>query len=332
MSDGAPDQVFRGYTGESEHPNWTAAVRATEAEIISNAGAVAYALYFHSSAGATENYSDVFGEGTFPYLVTVNDSPAISEFAVNPWKQWGYSVAARSISTLLGFSWVNDVQVIAHNPSGSVRSVVISGIRSGRHVVDEVGGVDLQTALGLPSAVYEVVVDARFTDVPSGHLFAGEVTGLLELGITQGCTPTTFCPEAPVTRGEMAAFLVRALDLEPLGDSTDLFSDDDGSVFQADIEILQGHGITNGCSVTEFCPEESVTRGEMAAFLVRAFKLPASTQDPFSDDDGTVFESDVAALDASGVTNGCAVLLYCPDRVVTRGEMAAFLVRALALP
>ena len=130
----------------------------------------------------------------------------------------------------------------------------------------------------------------------------------------------------------MAAFLVRALDLEPLGDSTDPFTDDDGSVFEADIEILQGHGISNGCSVTEFCPEESLTRGEMAAFLVRAFKLPASTQDPFSDDDGTVFESDVAALGTSGVTSGCATRLYCPDRAVTRGEMAAFLIRALALP
>jgi hypothetical protein len=330
MSDDASDQVFRGYTGESEHPNWASAVQASEAEVISIAGAVASGLYFHSSAGATENYSDVFSEGTFPYLVSVNDSPAISDLADNPLRQWGYSVAARSISTLFNFSWVNDVQAIAHNSTGSVRSVAISGIRSGRPVVDEVGGVELQAALGLPSAVYELVVDSRFTDVTSGHLFAGEVTGLVELGITRGCTQTTFCPEESVTRGEMAAFLVRSLDLKPLDGPTDSFTDDDGSAFEADIEILQGHGITNGCTTTKFCPTEVVTRGEMAAFLVRAFKLSASTHDPFSDDDGTVFESDVAALDASGVTSGCATRLYCPDRSVTRGEMAAFLIRALA--
>ena len=332
ITDDASDRVFRGYTGESDHPNWVSAVRATEAEVISDAGAVAYGLYFHSSAGATENYSDVFSEGTFPYLMSVNDSPAISDLVDNPLRRWGYSVKARSISTLFNVSWVNDVQVTAHNPTGSVRSVAISGIRSGRPVVDEVGGVDLQMALGLPSAVYEVVVDERFTDVPPGHLFAGEVTGLVELGITRGCTPTTFCPEESVTRGEMAAFLVRALDLKLLGSPTDSFTDDDGSTFEADIEILQGHDITNGCTTTEFCPTEVVTRGEMAAFLVRAFKFPTSTHDPFSDDDGTVFESDVAALDASGVTSGCAPQLYCPDRAVTRGEVAAFLIRALALP
>ena len=331
MSDGASDQVFRGYTGESEHPNWVSAVQDSAAEVISYAGDVAYGLYFHSSAGATENYSDVFSEGTFPYLVSVNDSPAISDFADNPLRQWGYLVAANSISTLFSFSWVNDVQVIANNPTGTVRSVAISGIRSGRPVVDEVGGVDFQTALGLPSAVYEVVVDARFTDVPSGHLFAGEVTGLLELGITQGCTPTTFCPEAPVTRGEMAAFLVRTLDLEPVDGFVDPFYDDDGSSFEADIEILRGHGITNGCSAAEFCPTETVTRGEMAAFLVRAFDLSISPGDSFSDDDDSVFETEIEALAASGVTSGCTQGRFCPSRPVTRGEMAAFLVRALAL-
>jgi hypothetical protein len=330
MSDDASDQVFRGYTGESEHPNWASAVQASEAEVISIAGAVAYGLYFHSSAGATENYSDVFSEGTFPYLLSVNDSPAISDFANNPWRRWGYSVAAKSISTLFGFSWVNDVQVIAHNSTGSVRSVAISGIRSGRPVVDEVGGVDLQTALGLPSAVYEVGVDTRFADVASGHLFAGEVAGLVELGITRGCTPTTFCPEESVTRGEMAAFLVRALDLKPLDGSTDSFTDDDGSAFEADIEILQGHGITNGCTTTKFCPTEVVTRGEVAAFLVRAFDLSISTGDSFSDDDDSVFQTEIEALAASGVTSGCSQGRFCPSRPVTRGEMAAFLVRALA--
>jgi hypothetical protein len=145
--------------------------------------------------------------------------------------------------------------------------------------------------------VYEVGVDTRFADVASGHLFAGEVAGLVELGITRGCTPTTFCPEESVTRGEMAAFLVRALDLKPLDGPTDPFTDDDGSVFEADIEILCEHGITNGCSATEFCPMETVTREEMAAFLVRAFDLPVSTGNSFSDDDGSVFQTEIESFE-----------------------------------
>ena len=83
-----------------------------------------------------------------------------------------------------------------------------------------------------------------------------------------------FCPDAAVTRGEMAAFLVRALDLVGAGGRD--FVDDDGSVFEADIERLSAAGITKGCNPPvndRFCPRAAVTRGEMAAFLVRAFGL-----------------------------------------------------------
>ncbi|SVD85422.1 uncharacterized protein METZ01_LOCUS438276, partial [marine metagenome] len=76
------------------------------------------------------------------------------------------------------------------------------------------------------------------------------------------------CPDRAVTRGEMAAFLVRALDLTPMT-AGDPFTDDDGSLFETDIETLRSHGITAGCTTTTFCPDRAVTRGEMAAFLVR---------------------------------------------------------------
>jgi hypothetical protein len=69
----------------------------------------------------------------------------------------------------------------------------------------------------------------------------------------------------------MAAFLVRALGLTDQG-TTD-FIDDNGSIFEADIEKLAAAGITKGCNPpdnTKFCPGDHVTRGQMAAFLNRA--------------------------------------------------------------
>jgi hypothetical protein len=70
----------------------------------------------------------------------------------------------------------------------------------------------------------------------------------------------------------------------------------------------------------------------MAAFLTRALQLPAGTPDTFTDDDDSVFEADIDALAASGVTKGCNPPhndMYCPNNPVTRGQMAAFLYRAL---
>jgi uncharacterized protein YbjT (DUF2867 family) len=133
----------------------------------------------------------------------------------------------------------------------------------------------------------------------------------------------------------MAAFLVRALGLLA-GDTLD-FVDDNDSVFEADIEKLAAAGITLGCNPPandRFCPDQPVTRGQMAAFLVRALDLPAGASVDFVDDDGSVFEADIEKLAAAGITLGCnppANDRFCPDQPVTRGQMAAFLRRALAL-
>jgi hypothetical protein len=70
----------------------------------------------------------------------------------------------------------------------------------------------------------------------------------------------------------------------------------------------------------------------MAAFLKRAFSLPTTTTDFFGDDDGSVFENDINAIAAAGITLGCNPPVndsYCPTANVTREQMASFLVRAV---
>jgi hypothetical protein len=70
----------------------------------------------------------------------------------------------------------------------------------------------------------------------------------------------------------------------------------------------------------------------MASFLARALHLPPTATDHFSDDDGTTHEADINRIAEAGITSGCGGDNYCPDRNVTRAEMATFLVRALTLP
>lgn len=169
-----------------------------------------------------------------------------------------------------------------------------------------------------------------------GNVHEGNISKLEFSGITRGCNPPLndlFCPDKTVTRGQMAAFLVRALGLD--GSAEDYFSDDDDSVFQADINALAASGITSGCSATEFCPNRGVTRGQMAAFLDRALNLPATSPDWFDDDNDSIFRDSIDRLAASGITSGCnppANTNFCPTKNVTRAQMASFLSRALDLP
>ena len=112
----------------------------------------------------------------------------------------------------------------------------------------------------------------RFVD-DDDSVYEADIEWLAGEGITKGCNPPRndwFCPEEAVTRGQMAAFLVRALGLEAASNG---FVDDEGSVFEADIGALAGAGVTKGCNPPRndwFCPDDPVTRGQMAAFLHRA--------------------------------------------------------------
>ncbi len=113
------------------------------------------------------------------------------------------------------------------------------------------------------------------------------------------------------------------------------FSDDDGNIHEGSIEAIAAAGITKGCNPPTndlYCPSDTVNRGQMAAFLTRALGLTERLDNPFADDDGSIFEADIERMAAAGITKGCNPPtndMFCPDNSVTRGQMAAFLVRAL---
>lgn len=115
------------------------------------------------------------------------------------------------------------------------------------------------------------------------------------------------------------------------------FTDTLGDTFYSDIEWAAERGLTQGCNPpdnTEFCTDDPVTRGQMAAFIRRYLKLPAATRDHFTDDDGSTFEEDINRLAEAGITKGCNPPVndrFCPEDATTREQMAAFLVRALGL-
>ena len=178
----------------------------------------------------------------------------------------------------------------------------------------------------------------QFDDVPDDHTFHDDIGWLGDTDITRGCNPPDndeFCPDDPVTRGQTAAFFVRALGLTSTEGATDFDDVPDTHTFQNDIARLSAAGITKGCNPPdndEFCPERTLTRGEMAAFFVRGLGLTETEgATDFVDTDDSTFVDDIAKLSATGITRGCNPPendMFCPDREITRGEIAAFFNRA----
>ena len=178
----------------------------------------------------------------------------------------------------------------------------------------------------------ESVEQQAFTDT-AGSVFRGAIDELAARRITLGCNPpanTRFCPDNPVTRGQMAIFIVRAFNLGPA--SADFFSDDNGKVYEDAANRLAQAGLTQGCGPGRYCGDNTISRGEMAAFLSRARNLPTSSTDHFVDDNNSIFEPGINKVADARITLGCnppANTEFCPNDNVTRGQMAAFLIRAL---
>ena len=174
-----------------------------------------------------------------------------------------------------------------------------------------------------------------FEDSGSGT-HGPNIDALAEMGVFEGteCGVGLFCPGESVSRWVMAVWLVRVLDgADPEAGGGSRFVDVDANAWwSAHVERLAELKVTLGCAVAmSFCPDDPVTRGQMASFLVRAFDLEAGPDAGFVDVDGGVHGANINALAASGVTKGCELdpPRYCPSGQTKRSHMATFLKRGI---
>lgn len=186
-------------------------------------------------------------------------------------------------------------------------------------------------------SVFTVYQSVDFMDVPPAHLFYTEISKIYARGITVGCTGTTFCPDDPVTREQMAAFIIRALgDFNPPTPAQQRFGDvPPANSFYAFIDEMAVRQITVGCGGGNYCPASPVTREQMAAFIIRAlgeFNPPPPASQRFLDvPPSNPFYDFIDRMAVLNITLGCGGGSYCPGQSVTRAQMAAFLVRAFNL-
>ena len=181
---------------------------------------------------------------------------------------------------------------------------------------------------------------ADFTDVPRSHLFHNAVEKIFRAGITSGCGLGNYCPDAPVTRAQMAVFLLKGKhgrSYRPPPQTGNVFNDVPLGTFLGNwIERLAAEGITKGCAGGNYCPDDPVTREAMAVFLLRA--KHGSSWHPrtalgtvFNDVPPGPFADWIEQLADERITSGCGGGNYCPGQPVTRGQMAVFLAKTFGL-
>jgi hypothetical protein len=140
-----------------------------------------------------------------------------------------------------------------------------------------------------------------------------------------GIMPSSTVASAPLTRGQMATLIQRALKL-PAGDAS-RFSD--AGTHASAIGAVAAAGIAGGYPDGTFRPDERVSRGQMASFLTKAFALPAGTPPRFSDTATSAHRTGIGAVTSAGIAQGYADGTFRPSATVTHGQVATFLVRAL---
>ncbi|MBA2279945.1 MAG: S8 family serine peptidase [Actinomycetota bacterium] len=184
----------------------------------------------------------------------------------------------------------------------------------------------------------ETTPEPSFSDL-DGSVRAAAVGCVAWWGVAAGRTASTFDPGGSMTRAQLASFVARLLEVSGVtlpSSPPDAFTDDDTSVHQHRINQLATLGVVKGRTATTYAPGATVTRAEMATFLVRAHDLVADAplpvgRDRFTDDDGSVHEANIDKVAGVGLTAGTSATTFAPTAPVLRGQMATFLARTLDL-
>lgn len=171
--------------------------------------------------------------------------------------------------------------------------------------------------------------NAPFNDI-SQSIYRNYINWNYKVGITTGYTPTTYNPDANVTRGEMSVFISRLAGSPSYNPPFNVYND--VNQYKNQILWLTAANISNG-TAPYYNPNGNVTRGQMAAFLHRTAKAmgkaPTSGtySSPFTDINNHMFKNDINWLKSKGITTGYTPTTFRPDASITRGEMAAFIYR-----
>jgi hypothetical protein len=305
---------------------------------------VATAGTYYARVRISPSATGTTGAGDYLLSISLNCVAACAVSISPPSKSFSASAGTGSVNVTAtnGCSWTagtNDSFInITSGSTGNGNGTVNYTVAANNANTPRTGNITIA------NQTFPVLQGATFLDVPVDYPFYTEIGKLSARGVTLGCGGGNYCPDASVTREQMAAFIIRALGMpNPPTPSQQRFADvPPSNPFYAFIEEMAIRGITLGCGTNGqgqplYCPSSPVTREQMAAFIIRAlgeFNPPTPQSQRFNDvPPSNIFYNFIDRMAVLQITLGCSVSppLYCPSNSVTRGQMAAFLVRAFGL-
>lgn len=192
--------------------------------------------------------------------------------------------------------------------------------------------------LTLFSSLTTTFAATKFTDVPSSYWAYDEINFIVDKGLFNGTTATTFSPEAQMKRGQLAAVLYRYAG-EPKVKNTSSYSDVSASMYYANACAWAKENdifMADKLNATKLNPDEGITRSEFAVMLYNFAKLNGvaevdrNAKNPFTDMKDVSDELKPALVNwavPAGVLNGTSSTTMSPFAAIKRSHVAAMLYR-----
>jgi hypothetical protein len=244
--------------------------------------------------------------------------------------------------------WLSEEPSSGTVPASSAVPVTCTFDASGLTAGLRQAQIKLRTSTPYAIPPVAVSLTVRFLDVADGSLFDPSIYAAAGAGVMPGCDAAAFlfCPTAPVTRADMAGFVLRAVHGPGFVPApyAGAFADVHAGDYNADyIQSFYDEGYTVGCGGGNFCPTAVHTRAQTAVFILKGIHgtsyVPPSCQTTHAFDDvpcpptpQAPFGDWIGELYLEGITAGCGGNSFCPAASIPNQQMAAFLVRAFGIP
>ena len=305
-------------------------------------GAGPYRAFAGHFLGSAPGAAILNSDGTFSFLVNAKLSAQVADQSVIVGSPAVLTVSAFGVGPIT-YQWRKNG--IPLSDGGT-----ISGAHTATLTIDPVaftdaGSYDVVVTDSCTNATSNAAaLSVEFDDVPLSNPFHDDIITIATAGITSGCTTTSYCPSHDVSRAEMAVLLLKSKygsgHVPPPPPVDPIFADVPADAFAAAwIDELAILGVTAGCGNGNYCPDDPVTRGQMAVFLLKTLLgsgyVPPPAVGLFADVPAGYFAIDwIEDLYNRGITAGCGTNppRYCPDADVPREQMATFLVRTFLTP